>query len=186
VFGILDKMKGAAGALAGTAADAAGAGFDTVKGILDAVGVAAADLETIGYSVRDVEVAVSLPPSVTVFLTRTGDPTDEAFAALLANRSGQTTAWLMIKLTQQAHRWSQKLRFGGRRCRELAIDLGFRPGVRLMFGKDAPGQAPATETETVPMDALSHDLGAPCALPPETAPSEGIQIDSPRDPGTGV
>src|SRR4051794_27500684 len=37
VFGILDKMKGAAGALAGHATDAYGAGFETVKGILDGV-----------------------------------------------------------------------------------------------------------------------------------------------------
>src|SRR4051794_17264094 len=164
-------MKGAAGALAGHATDACGAGFDTVKGILEGVSAAEADLAEIGYSVRDVEVTVSLPPSVTVFLTRTGQPTDEAFAAKLANRHNQTTAWLLIKLTKQADRWSRSLRFGGRGCRELAVDLGIRPAVRLMFGKDA---RPATTSEAVPLDALCHDDGAPSV----EQRTEAIQTDT--------
>jgi hypothetical protein len=160
VFGILDKMKGAAGALAGHATDAYGAGFETVKGILDGVSAAEGDLAEIGYVVRDVEVTVSLPPSVTVFLTRTGQPTDEAFAAKLANRHNQTTAWLLIKMTQQADRWSHKLRFGGRGCRELAVDLGIRPAVRLLFGKDARHASMATEP--VPIDVPCPEPAAPC------------------------
>src|SRR4051794_40418073 len=168
-------MKGAAGALAGHATDACGAGFDTVKGILEGVSAAEADLAEIGYSVRDVEVTVSLPPSVTVFLTRTGQPTDEAFAAKLANRHNQTTAWLLIKLTQQADRWSRKLRFGGRACRELAVDLGIlRPAVRLLFGKDAR-PVPA-ETEPLPLDVPCPEEAAESA----SEAAQAIQTDAPR------
>jgi hypothetical protein len=180
VFGILDKMKGAAGALAGHATDAYGAGFDTVKGILEGVSAAEADLEAIGYTVRDVEVTVSLPPSVTVFLTRTGQPTDEAFAAKLANRHNQTTAWLLIKMTQQADRWSRKLRFGGRGCRELAVDLGIRPAVRLLFGKH-PRAAEATES--VPIDVTSPEPAVPCMEQRAEGAGEAaqaIQTDAPH------
>src|SRR5262245_40838021 len=111
VLSIFGKVTGAAGVMAGHAMDAAGAGLDGVKAILADVAVAAADLQSIGYEVCDVEVSVTLPPSVTVYLAQVGDPRDEAFAALLANRSSQTTAWLLIKLTQQANRWAKTLRF---------------------------------------------------------------------------
>src|SRR5262245_50026555 len=175
-------MKGAAGALAGHASDAAGAGFETVKGILEGVGAAEADLEAIGYTVRDVEVTVSLPPSVTVFLTRTGQPTDEAFAAKLANRHNQTTAWLLIKLTQQADRWSRKLRFGGRGCREIAVDLGIRPAVRLLFGKEVR-PVPAT-TGPLPLDTPCPEPAAPCVEQRAEGASEAIQTDA-VPPGEG-
>jgi hypothetical protein len=136
MLGILDKVKGAANTIASSTIDACGAGLDSARKTLDEISAASADLEALGYTVRDIEVSVSVPPAVTVFLTRTGEPTEEAFTAALANRSGQSTAWLLIKLTQQADRWSNSLRMGGRRCREIAIDLGIRPAVRLMFGKD--------------------------------------------------
>src|SRR5215207_6607008 len=127
MLGIFGKVKGAAGALANHAVEACGGGIDSARGILDGVADASGDLESIGYTMRDIEVAVGLPPSVTVYLSRTGTPTDDAFGAALARRAEQTTPWLLIKMVQQADRLSGKLRVGGRCCREIAIDLGFRP-----------------------------------------------------------
>lgn len=164
MFGIFDKMKGAAGALAGRAADAAGAGLDVVTAILADVNAATADLHSVGYEVCDVEVSVTLPPSVTVIVKRVGEPTDEAFTALLANRCNQTTAWLMIKLTQQADRWSKSLRFRGRQCRCVALDLGLVPGVRLLFSRDAV---------KLPTEATEADVSAAA---PNGCPVERCEV----------
>jgi hypothetical protein len=127
-MGLLDKVKSAA-------AEFAGSGVEAARSLLEGVSAASGDLETLGYEIRDIEVSVTVPPSVTVYLVRHREPHDEAFAAVLARRDGQRTAWLLIKLLQQADRWSRSLKFGGRHCRELAIELGLRPGIRLLFGK---------------------------------------------------
>lgn len=152
MLGIFGKVKGAAGALANQAAEACGGGIDTARGILDGVADASGDLEAIGYTVRDIEVAVGIPPSVTVFLSRTGTPTDDAFGAALARRSDQSTAWLLIKMAQQADRLSGKLRVGGRCCREIAIDLGIRPAVRFLFGRDAVSAPPRPAEQAKPAE----------------------------------
>jgi hypothetical protein len=134
-MGVFNKVKDGAGFIASQAAELCGVGMDAARGILEDVAAASGDLEALGYEVRDIEVTVSVPPSVTVFLTRHGDPTDDAFGAALARRSGQRSAWLLLKMVQQGNAWSTSLRFGGRRCRQFAVDLGLRPAVRLMFAR---------------------------------------------------
>ena len=39
-------------------------------------------------------------------------------------------------MVQQADRMSANLRVAGRRCREVAIDLGLRPAVRFLFARE--------------------------------------------------
>jgi hypothetical protein len=164
-MGLINKVKSTAGSLAGQVAEVCGGGLDGARAILEEVATASGDLETIGYHVRDIEVTVSLPPSVTVYLVRQGQPSDEAFAAALARRAGQRSAWALIKLVQQADRWSTSLRFGGRECRELAIDLGLRPAVRFLFGKQR--QAETVQTEPAQRD----EPAPPCAPSPDQASS---------------
>jgi hypothetical protein len=144
-MGLFSRVKSTAGSLAGKVGELCGGGLDGARGILEDVAIASGDLEAIGYHVRDIEVTVSVPPSVTVFLVRRGQPSEEAFAAALARRAGQRSAWALIKLVQQADRWSTSLRFGGRECRELAIDLGLRPAIRFLFGRQ--GQTATAEAE---------------------------------------
>jgi hypothetical protein len=134
---LFEKVKSGVGNLASQAAEACGVGMDAARGILEDIAVASTDLEEIGYVVRDIEVTVSVPPSVTVYLVRHGEPNEDAFGAALARRAKQRSAWLLLKMVQQANGWSTSLKFGGRRCRELAVDLGIRPAVRLMFGRPA-------------------------------------------------
>jgi hypothetical protein len=138
-MGLFNKVKDGAGLLASQAAELCGVGMDAARGILEDVAAASGDLEELGYEVRDIEVTVSVPPSVTVYLIRHGEPTDDAFGAALARRAGQRSAWLLLKMVQQGNSWSTSLKFGGRRCRQLAVDLGLRPAVRLMFAR--PGSA---------------------------------------------
>src|SRR5262245_30891263 len=132
-MGVFEQLKTAATALADKISDIQSAGKDKLRAMLDELSIAFTQLEGVGYHVTDVELAVGLPPSITVYLVKQGEPTDEAFTAILANNQGRTTACTLIRLVRQANSWAESLRWGERRCRMVAVELGLRPAVRLVY-----------------------------------------------------
>ena len=147
-MGFYEKMKAATEALAETIGEVKSSSMDKLRSMLDELTVAFTELEGVGYYVSDVEMAVRLPPSITVYLVKQGEPTDEAFAALLANNKGRKTARTMIRLVRQANHWADSLRWGEGRCRMVAVELGISPSVRLVYS--GPRADPAASAPLVP------------------------------------
>jgi hypothetical protein len=157
-MGVFDKIKAAAEALADKVGSVKSVSMDKIRSMLDELNVAFTQLEGVGYHVTDVELALGLPPSITVYLVKQGEPTDEAFAALLANNKGRKTARTLIRLVRQANNWAESLRWGERRCRMVAVELGLRPAVRLVYA----GQGvPATPLSPIEQKA---EVAAPGAV----------------------
>ena len=88
---MLDKIKSAAKAVADIAGDTVGAGFEKVKGPLNELSAGAPDLERVGYRVGEIEVVLTLPPRLVLYLSREAPATEEAFQALLANYANNQT-----------------------------------------------------------------------------------------------
>jgi hypothetical protein len=146
-MGVFEKMKAAADALADTVGSVKSAGMDKIRAMLDELSGAFADLEGVGYHAEDVELALGLPPSVTVYLVKRGEPTDEAFVALLANNKDRKTARTLIRLVRQANNWAESLSWGERRCRMVAVELGIRPAVRLVYSEPGRVALPSSPIE---------------------------------------
>lgn len=141
---LFNKMKAAAGAVSDTVKGAYAGGVDGVAAMLADINAASADLNRVGFAVTDIEVYVGLPPGVTVFLAKERDATAEEFAAAYANNAGNLTARTLLGLVQQADHWIGKLKLVGRHCRLVAVELGFRPGVRLVYTRQSLALAPVT------------------------------------------
>jgi hypothetical protein len=147
---LMDKVRSAAGAVADRVGEAYAGGVDMAQGMLADVTAASGDLVRAGYRVTDVEVQIGVPPGVTVFLVKERDATEEEFAAVLADHTDRTAARMLIQMVAQADRWAQRLWVGGRCFRQVAVDLGIRPGVRLLYPASpaasavAPSHLPAT------------------------------------------
>ena len=163
-MGLMDRVKSAAGAVADKVGEACAGGVEMAQATLADVSAASADLSRVGYRVTAVEVQVGVPPGVTVFLVKERDATDEQFAAVLADHADSTAACLLIRLVQQADRWALRLRVMGRCCRQVAVDLGVRPGVRLLYptaeGVAAAGEANAQLEATASVPAEAAAAGA--------------------------
>jgi hypothetical protein len=132
---LFNKLKTAAGAVSDTVKNAYAGGVDSVAAMLADINSASADLNRVGYVVTDIEVYVGLPPGVTVFLAKERDATAEEFAAVSANNADNLTARTLLGLVQQADHWIGKLKLSGRHCRLVAVELGLRPGVRLIYSR---------------------------------------------------
>jgi hypothetical protein len=164
-MGVFDTMKAMADSLADKASQAKSAGVDVLRSMLQEISAAFQELEGVGYEVLDVELAVGLPPSVTVFLAKRGQPTDEAFAALLGKFEGRKTATTFISLVRQADQWSQSLQWGDRHCRNVAVDLGLRSAVRLVYSRPKSDSAPPQERR------LENGASVPAGVQPATPPA---------------
>jgi hypothetical protein len=136
---LFSKIRAVADALADKASSVKTAGIDTLQAMLEEASSAFAGLEEVGYRVADIELAVGLPPSATVYFFKQGQASDEAFAALAANFNSRRTASTLIALVRQADQWAGALRWGDRTCRMVAVELGLRPAVRLIYS--VPGEA---------------------------------------------
>jgi hypothetical protein len=157
-MGLFNKVKAAAGAVSDTVKGAYAGGADAVATMLADISSASADLNRVGFVVTDIEVYVGVPPGVTVFLAKERNATPEEFAAALANNANNLTARTLLGLVQQADRWMGILKLAGRHCRLVAVELGFRPGVRLIYtrqGLDVALAGPPTLLTTG--EALAKD-----------------------------
>ena len=162
-MGIFDKVKAAAGKVSDTVKGAYTGGVDVVRGMLTDISGASADLERVGFVVKDIEVCVGLPPGVTVFLAKQRDATEEEFTAAFANNANKLTVRTLLSLVQQADAWIGSLKLAGRDCKVVAVELGFRPGVRLIYSrkdleamKEEPA-GPLPNAETPPESNTTAD-----------------------------
>jgi hypothetical protein len=138
---MLGKIKSAARAVADYAGDALGAGVEKLKASLDELSAASGDLEQLGYRVGSIELACTLPPRLILFLSRQGTATPEAYQAILAKHAENKTLRTVIGLLQLADRLAEQVKMQGRRCSQLAVELGLPPSVRLIYepAPAAPG-----------------------------------------------
>jgi hypothetical protein len=147
---MLDKIKKAAGVVAGTMTDALGAGFDKLKGPLDELAASSEALEKLGYRVGEIELEFSLPPRIIVHLVREAVVSDEAFQAALANNAANRTFCLVTGLLRQANRVVDKVQIKGRRMSEVEVGLGIIPSVRLKYaGSEDRHCVPRTSETTL-------------------------------------
>lgn len=132
---IFDKVKAAAQGLSDKAKEWVDAGIDKFKESLDALLALAdrAELDRVGYRLTDVEIEVSLTPRIVVFLDRTREVDDEAFAALLANHKDDSTVSTLLKALQQANAMDRRLRPRGRSMAGLRAELGVPPVLSLRY-----------------------------------------------------
>src|SRR5262245_27167610 len=128
---MFDRIKSAVGAVRELAQDAVEAGVEKSKAQLDELAAVAPALEQLGYRIGEIELAVSVPPSILVHMTRESAPSAEAFQAAQANFAGRSTILTVLKLIQLAE-WTQaKVPLKGRRYVGLVAELGLPPVVRL-------------------------------------------------------
>jgi hypothetical protein len=158
-MGLTDKVKAAAHAVSDTVKGAYHGGLDVVNGMMADISSASADLDRVGFAVTKIEVYVGLPPGLTVFLAKHRNATEEEFAAALANNADKLTVRTLLGLVHQADRWIAALPFAGRPCRLVAVELGIRPGVRLIYTHHDHAMTKLIQTEPLPAE-ITEENGA--------------------------
>jgi hypothetical protein len=141
---MLGRIKSAAAAVAGAAGDKLAVGAEKLMGPLGELAAASGDLEELGYRAGQIELVCSLPPRLVVFLTRKGSASPEAYQAILARHAGSHTIRTVVGLLQMADRMAERVKLQGRRCSQLALELGVPPSIRLIYDP-APGGAGTIE-----------------------------------------
>jgi hypothetical protein len=172
---LLGKMKGVAGDLASKAGDLKDIGVEKIKATVEELNTTLPYVREVGYSVTRVSLEMALSPKIVVSLAKVFDVEDARFTTVLKELAQYKVFCTVLGALRQVNNLQAKIQFQGRCLKEVDIELGLPPSVRMVFLEVEPlssrpplassGQGPIAEEMAVP-------VAAPEAAPPETPEPE--------------
>jgi hypothetical protein len=167
---MVDELKSAMGAGAA----------DTLDTMVEEVNAALPYLTQVGYRPRQVEVEVGPLPRMVIRLSKRGETDPQVLAAILAEQADRQLLCTLLAALQQAEALQGQVQVCDCPIREVEVELGSPPTVRLVFLESAqealppgpvlPPTVSVTGSGIVPVVPLAP---APEAIAPPTVVSAG-------------
>ncbi len=189
---MFDKLKSTAGSVADRATGLKDAGIGALRATVDELNVTLPHLAEVGYSVTRVQIEIGLAPKVVLCLARVADVAPEAFAAVLAEYAAKKVFCTIVNALMQANQLQGKIQFYNRHFREIEVELGIPPAVRMIF-LEGEGSIAARLVEGVaaelsaaladasaPADEATEMMESPPA-PSEAASGPAAEVEPPQE-----
>jgi hypothetical protein len=145
---MFDKLKGAAGTVTSKAGSLKDAGIEALQSTVEELNTMLPRLPDVGYSVNRVEVEIGISPKIILTLAKVFDVEVTAFAAMLAANAEKKVFCTILGALQKANELQGKIQFRDRHFKELEIELGIPPAVRMVFIEAEREPPPAPETSS--------------------------------------
>jgi hypothetical protein len=161
---LLGKMTGVAGDLATKAGNLKDVGIEKVKATVEELNTTLPHAREVGYCVTRVSLELGLTPKIAVTLCKVFDVEEERFDAVLKELAQYKVFCTVLSALRQVNNLQAKIQFRGRCLKEVEIELGLPPSVKMVFLEVQPagpgpqstraGRGPLTEEEAAPDAAL--------------------------------
>lgn len=129
VSAVGDKLKDSVSFLS----DLKDAGWDKVTGLINDILGLAPLIEATGFSMKDVSVDASIPPSITLGFIKEKDVDPEAIDQLLEANKEKELLVLIVKGLQKADSLQKGMNLAHYKFRGLGMKIGLPPDVSLKF-----------------------------------------------------
>jgi hypothetical protein len=180
---VLDKLKGAAAKASAMAGDLQGMAVEKLRQTSQELSESLPLLGAVGYSVGRICIEVGISPKIMVSLIKVRDVADDAFDALLKTHAERKMLPVIVGALRQANVLQAKIKFRDHLFREIEIELGIPPAIRMVFLESTvsvalvtPASVPQIVLTPGPVPTASSPAAAvvvPAALMvPPAAPSE--------------
>ncbi len=111
------------------------AGWEKIStGVNDILGLAPL-IEVTGFSMKDVSVDASIPPSITLAFVKEKDVDPETIKKLLEENKGKEILALIVKALQKADSLQKGMNLSHYSFRGLSMKIGLPPDISLKFTK---------------------------------------------------
>jgi hypothetical protein len=166
----LGKMKGVAGDLASKAGDLKDIGVEKIKATVEELNTTLPYVREVGYSVTRVGIELALAPKIVVSLYKVFDVEAERFDAVLKELAQYKVFCTVLGALRQVNNLQAKIQFQGRCLKEVEIELGLPPSVKMVFLEVQPS-GPRPPLTSSGQEVIVKEIAAP-VWPPEAAPPE--------------
>jgi hypothetical protein len=134
---MFDRLKSATSGVASGVSNGLGnlqqMAAEKLQGTMDEVNASAPFLARVGYSLLRLQVEIGLSPKVILTLSQREAIDPEAFARVLAEASDRKVLASILSALQQANALQGKIQVRGCFFRDIEIELGIPPAVRMIF-----------------------------------------------------
>lgn len=168
---MFDKLKSATSGLGNLQEMAA----EKLQGTMNEVHASAPYLTRVGYCLLGLQVEIGISPKVILTLSQREVIDPQAFAGVLAEVSGRKVLASILTALQQANALQGKIQVQGYVFRDIEIELGIPPAVRMIFLGAAmaistpPAAPPPVEVPAIEPPVSLPTPEEPIATAPETS-----------------
>lgn len=173
---MFDKLKSATGKVATGLGNLQDMAAEQLQGTMDEVNASAPYLARVGYYMLGLQIELGLSPKVILTLSQREVIDPQAFAGVLSEVAGRKVLASILSALQQANALQGKIRVRGYLFRDIEIELGIPPAVRMIFvGAEmvlASAPTPASVVSRA-ADAVAEILSPAEPPPPALEPTTG-------------
>jgi hypothetical protein len=154
---LLGKMTSVAG-------DLKDLGVEKIKATVEELNTTLPYVREVGYSVTRISLEMALTPKIVVSLAKVFEVEDTRFASILEELGQYKVFCTVLGALRQVNNLQAKIRFQGRCLKEVEIELGLPPGVKMVFlegelpSSSPPvtgsGETPTTKGMALPMSPV--------------------------------
>ncbi len=112
------------------------AGWEKVNTLVNDILGLAPLIEVTGFSMRDVNVDVTIPPSITLSFTKEKDVDPETIEKLLEENKGKEILALIVKGLQKADSLQKGMKLSHYKFKGLGMKIGLPPDISLKFSRN--------------------------------------------------
>lgn len=181
---MFDKLKTATTRVATGLGGLQDLAAEQLQGTMNEVNASVPYLARVGYCLLNLQVEIGLSPKVILALSQRETIDPAAFASILAEVSERKVLASILSALQQANALQGKFRVQGYFFRDIEIELGIPPAVRMIF-VGAEVVIPTTPVPAlVPSPTIEEQIEDPAAieLPMEAPPEPAIAPEPPPLP----
>jgi hypothetical protein len=130
---MFDKLKSATGKVATGLSNVQDMAAEQLQSTMDEVNASAPYLARVGYCMLGLQVELGLSPKVILTLSQREVIDPQAFTGVLAEVASRRVLSSILNALQQANALQGKIRVRGYLFRDIEIELGIPPAVRMIF-----------------------------------------------------
>ena len=129
------------------------AGWEKVSTLINDILGLAPLIEVAGFSMRDVMVDATIPPSITLQFFKEKEVADQAIEELLEQNKDKEILTLIVRALQKADSLQKAMKLSHYKFNGIGMKVGLPPDISLKFTRTEKEMSPLdTETKATSMD----------------------------------